>query len=61
MVAPTAEDFRVAKVTIYHELRGQSLETQKAMAWVFVNRVKDGRYPNNIAAVCKQYYQYGCW
>lgn len=43
---------------IYHEARGESLAGKLAVAFVTINRLKSGRYPNNIYNVVWQKHQF---
>ncbi|GJL82104.1 MAG: hydrolase [marine bacterium B5-7] len=45
-------------LNIYHEARGESLQGQKAVAAVTLNRVRDDHFPNSICAVVWQPYQF---
>ena len=43
---------------VYHEARGESLEGQRAVADVTLNRVADRRWPNTLCEVVWQPYQF---
>ncbi|RYH09193.1 cell wall hydrolase [Tropicimonas sp. IMCC6043] len=47
--------------TLYGEARGEPREGQEAVANVILNRVRSARYPNTIAKVCLQRWQFSCW
>lgn len=47
--------------TVWAEGRGESLEGQRAIAHVIINRVHDGRWGANTAAVCWAKGQFDCW
>lgn len=51
---PDAKEFKCLVKNIYHEARGESVEGQKAVGLVTLNRVRDPRYPKTI---CKVVYQ----
>ncbi len=51
----------IAARTLYGECRGEPEEGQRAVAAVLVNRVKDGRWGPNLAAVCLAPAQFSCW
>ena len=61
MKTPTLEDLDVMARTLWGEARGEGLAGMRAVAHVIMNRVTDARWPNSIAAVCKQPYQFSCW
>ncbi len=52
--ARTAEERRCLANGIYFEARGESVEGQKAVAQVIVNRVKNPAYPNSVCGVVYQ-------
>lgn len=56
-------DVDVLARTLYGEARGEKLEGMQAVAWVILNRAKRGppRFPETIAEVCKQKWQFTCW
>lgn len=43
------------------EARGESQEGQLAVAYVLLNRKKDGRWGNSLTSVCLAPYQFSCW
>ncbi len=45
-------------LNIYHEARGESLEGQKAVAAVTLNRVRSGKFPGSVCAVVWQASQF---
>ena len=52
-----ADAIMIAK-TIYNEARGCSETQQAAVAWAILNRVDDPRFPNTVADVVTQRYQF---
>lgn len=56
-------DVDVLARTVYGEARGEKLDGMQAVAWVILNRAKRGppRFPEAIAEVCKQKWQFTCW
>lgn len=57
----TVDDRLALARTIYGEARGQPKVGMEAVANVVLNRVKSGRYPNSVAQVCLQPFQFSCW
>lgn len=55
-----AERLTLAR-TLYGEARGEPTEGVAAVAQVILNRVKSPRYPNTVAKVCLQRWQFSCW
>lgn len=51
----------VAARTMYGECRGEPEEGQRAVAYILINRLKDGRWGNSLATVCLWPYQFSCW
>jgi hypothetical protein len=47
--------------TLWGEARGEPREGQEAVAGVIMNRVRSARYPNTVAKVCLQRWQFSCW
>lgn len=47
--------------TIYGEAANESLSGKEAVAAVIMNRQRSARWPNGIAAVCQQPWQFSCW
>jgi N-acetylmuramoyl-L-alanine amidase len=47
----TPAERKCLALTVYYEARAESLEGQQAVAAVVLNRVRDGKFPNNICAV----------
>ena len=43
---------------VYFESRGESTQGQQAVAWVTINRTKDGRWPDTISGVVWQSRQF---
>ena len=60
---PTANhDVLTLARTIFGEARGEPApDGQEAVADVVLNRARSPRYPNNIAEVCLQPFQFSCW
>lgn len=54
----TRESIICLAKNIYFEASNQSYIGQQAVAWVTLNRVKSGEYPNNICDVVFQYKQF---
>lgn len=48
------EDVTCLARTVYHEARGESLNGQRAVAHVVINRVTSNRFPNDICSVVEQ-------
>jgi spore germination cell wall hydrolase CwlJ-like protein len=58
-VAPAkAEDINCLAKNIYYEARGVSIQKQKAVAKVTMNRVRSNSYPNDICSVVYQKSQF---
>jgi N-acetylmuramoyl-L-alanine amidase len=51
----------VAARTIYGEARGEGEAGMRAVAHVLVNRLKLGKWGNNLALVCLAPYQFSSW
>jgi N-acetylmuramoyl-L-alanine amidase len=51
----------IAARTLWGEARGEGEDGQRAVAHVFVNRVRDGRWGKTLATVCMWPYQFSCW
>lgn len=47
--------------TLWGEARGEGYEGMLAVAWVIENRRLDKRWPNTVAGVCRQKWQFSCW
>jgi N-acetylmuramoyl-L-alanine amidase len=47
--------------TVWGEARGEGAAGMAAVAHVLLNRVKDGRWGNTLAAVCLAPWQFSCW
>lgn len=58
---PLDWDEQVALRTLYGEARGEPPEGQLAVAHVFLNRMKDGRWGGSLATVCLARLQFSCW
>ena len=54
----TRQDIICLAKNIYFEANNQSYVGQQAIAWVTLNRVYSGNYPNNICDVVFQYKQF---
>jgi N-acetylmuramoyl-L-alanine amidase len=54
-------DLDVAARTLWMEVRGETVEGQKAVAHVLLNRVKDGRWGHSLTSVCLWAYQFSSW
>ena len=57
-VGATKRDIICLAKNIYFEANDQSYIGQQAVAWVTLNRVTSGDYPNNICDVVFQYKQF---
>ena len=57
-VGATRQDIICLAKNIYFEANNQSYIGQQAVAWVTLNRVSSGDYPNNICDVVFQYKQF---
>lgn len=44
-------------MNVYHEARGEGVQSMMSVAEVTLNRVNDSRYPDNVCDVVKQGYQ----
>lgn len=51
----------IAARTLWSEVRGETEDGQRAVAAVIVNRLEDGRWGQNLAAICLAPYQFSCW
>lgn len=51
----------IATATIAMEASGEGADGEKAIAFVLLNRVKDGRWGNNLASVALAPEQFSCW
>lgn len=58
---PMTWDEQIALRTLWGEARGEPREGQLAVAHVFLNRVKDGRWGKSLATVCLASMQFSCW
>lgn len=54
-------DIMVLAQTLYGETRGESYRGKACVASVILNRARDKRWPNTVALVCKQPWQFSCW
>lgn len=58
---PTIHDFDIMARTLWGEARGEGLKGMRAVAHVIMNRFRDERWPDTIAKVCQQRFQFSCW
>ncbi|KAI9556477.1 hypothetical protein GHT06_016265 [Daphnia sinensis] len=59
-----SEEYKTLLKTVFGEARGESVEGQRAVAWVIKNRADLNRSywgGSNIARVCKHPGQFECW
>lgn len=63
MVKLRKGDVDVMARTLFGEARGERLEGMQAVAWVILNRAKQGkpRFSDTISGVCKAPFQFTCW
>ena len=61
VVGATDGDVDTMARTMWGEARGEVRGGMQAVGGVILNRVADARWPNSIAAVCKQPFQFSCW
>jgi uncharacterized protein (TIGR02594 family) len=61
LVAVTPDDLLTMARTLYGEARGEERPGIEAVASVIMNRFNSPRYPNTIAGVCLQPWQFSCW
>lgn len=54
-------DRQTAARTLAQEARGEPVGGQQAVAWVFRNRIADGRWGKNLASVCLWRGQFSGW
>lgn len=57
----TPHDLHILALTVWGEARGESKKGQQAVAEVILNRAKDSRWPNAVADVCRQRWQFSAW
>lgn len=57
----TKRDLDILARTLYGEAEGNNIADAKAIAAVIVNRTRFPNWPNRIAAVCLQAWQFSCW
>lgn len=57
----TPHDLDIMARTVWGEARGESHAGRVAVAETILNRVKDKRWPDTIAQVCRQHKQFSCW
>ena len=53
-VTLSVKDLKCLSTVIYHEANGEPIAGMRAVAHVVLNRVKSGKFPNNICAVVYQ-------
>ena len=51
----------IAAITVWREARGEAYETKVGVAHVIRNRTTDRLWPDKVANVCMQPYQFSCW
>jgi len=61
MQTPTETDLDVLDRTVWGEARGEGFDGMRAVAHVVRNRADDPRWPDSLAAVCRQRGQFSCW
>jgi spore germination cell wall hydrolase CwlJ-like protein len=54
-------DLEIASKTLWAEARGEPLLGQQAVAWVLLRRATQLEWPNSLAEVCQQPWQFSCW
>lgn len=54
-------DIETLARTLWGECRGETIVGQRAVAQVIINRSKDPRWPDSIADVCLQPWQFSAW
>lgn len=57
----TFADLETLARTLYGEARGETWAGRRAVAHVILNRVQDTRWPDTVAEVCRQKWQFSCW
>lgn len=60
-IAATEHDIDIFARTIYGEAEANDMADAYAIACVILNRVANKRWPNSIAGVCQQKWQFSCW
>lgn len=55
------QDLDTLARTMYGEAEARNILDATAVAAVVLNRVKHKQWPNSVAAVCKQPWQFSCW
>jgi len=56
-----AYDLQIGSATVYMEASGEPPEGQRAVVWVLVNRLRDGRWGPSLASVCLYPEQFSAW
>jgi len=56
-----AFDLQIGAATAFMEASGESLEGQRGVCHVLINRLKDGRWGKTLAAVCLAPSQFSSW
>lgn len=59
--AYTLNDLDVLARTLYGEARGEGAKGMVLVANVIITRSQDRRWPNSVADVCQQPWQFSCW
>ena len=57
----SADDALTLARTLYGEARGEGVDGMAAVANVIMNRTQSSRYPDVVAEVCLQAWQFSCW
>jgi hypothetical protein len=57
----TERDIDTLARTLYGEAEANNAADAKAIAWVVVNRARHARWPDSVAEVCLQPFQFSCW
>ena len=57
----SADDVDVLARTLWGEARGERSQGRQAVACVILNRVARPGWPNDVAQVCLQPWQFSCW
>lgn len=55
---PSSSDINLIARTVWGEYRGSDYTQRAAVAWCILNRVEDSRFPDSIAGVVTQPYQF---
>src|SRR4051794_15177463 len=57
----TERDLDTMARTLYGEAEANNAADAKAIAWVIVNRADLPNWPDSVAQVCLQPWQFSCW